>query len=316
MRWGIALVALGVAATAAADVRDDDKLEADKLFQEGRALLEQGKRTDACAKFDLSFRKDPRAVGTMLNLGLCAEEAGQIATAVRYYSEARDRAHDQSLAEHQEAAERKIALLAPRVPHLSITLPRNAPDAKVIVDQIVLAPDQLRDVQVDPGERSVVVTAPGKLPFEKKLTLAEGAHQSLAVPDLQGERTIEVRPSTRRLWGKILTASGVGLAGGGLALGFYGRSLYDRQFPNSDPSAPNASDPQHHCFTIDSVRHCDPTGASRITTARRVALAGTITGIAGLAVAATGAYLWWRSPATVTVDVTADHAVTGVTVAW
>jgi len=314
MRWGIALAAL--CATAHADVRDDDKLEADKLFQEGRTLLEAGKRADACAKFDLSFRKDPRAVGTMLNLGLCAEEAGQVATAVRYYSEARDRAHDQALAEHQEAAERKIALLAPRVPHLAITLPPNAPDAKVIVDAIVLSTDQLRDVQVDPGERSIVVTAAGKLPYEKKLTVAEGAHETIAVPELQGERTIEVRASTKRLWGKVLTASGIALAGGGVALGFYGRTLYDRQFPGNDPSAPNASDPQHHCFTIDSARHCDPTGAGHITTARRVALAGTLTGVAGVLVAATGAYLWWRSPATVTVDVTADHAVTGVAVYW
>ena len=48
MRWGIALVAL--CGIAAADVRDDDKLEADKLFQEGRRLLEAGKRTEACAK--------------------------------------------------------------------------------------------------------------------------------------------------------------------------------------------------------------------------------------------------------------------------
>jgi Tfp pilus assembly protein PilF len=127
VRWGICLVLVASVAAANPAVRDDDKLEADRPFAEGRALLDQGKRKEACEKFDLSIRKDPRAVGTMLNLGLCAEEAGQVATAVRYYTEARARARDQDLKEHQAAAENKLALLAPRVPHLAIVLPASAP---------------------------------------------------------------------------------------------------------------------------------------------------------------------------------------------
>jgi hypothetical protein len=317
MHRGIALTLVMLSATAAADVRDDDKLLADKLFQEGRELLDQGKRADACAKFDLSFRKDPRAVGTILNLGLCAEEAGQVATAVRYYGEARARAHDQGLTEHEQAADGKIALLAPRVPHLAIVLPAGTPPAtRVIVDQVVLAPDQLADIPVDPGERAIVVSAPDKLPFETKVTVAEGAHPRVVIPALQGARTVVVRPSTKRLWGKILVGSGVALVGGGIGLGLYGRSLYDRQFPNNDPSQPDAEDTNHHCFTVASVRHCDPAGASKLKTARRVSAAGTAVGIAGIVVSAAGAYLWWSSPATVSVDVSADRAAVTATAAW
>jgi len=314
MRWGIALVAL--CSIASADVREDDKLEADKLFQEGRRLLEDGKRTEACAKFDLSFRRDPRAVGTILNLGLCAEEAGQVATAVRYYGEARARAHDQSLTEHEAAADGKLALLAPRVPHLEIVLPPGAPqDTRVIVDQLVLAPDQLANLPVDPGERTIEVSAHDRLPYETKITVTEGAHARVNVPPLHGARTVEVRPSAKRMWGKILVGSGVGLVGVGIGLGVYGRSLYDAQFPGGDPSTPDSSD-AHHCFTIGTTRHCDPAGASKLHTARRVSATGTAAGIAGAAVAIAGAYLWWRSPATVSVDVTADHAAVAVTASW
>ena len=316
MRWGICLVL--VASTAAADpaVRDDDKLEADRLFAEGRALLDQGKRKEACDKFDLSIRKDPRAVGTILNLGLCAEEAGQVATAVRYYTEARARAKDQELHEHQQAAENKLALLAPRVPHLAIVLPPGAPpDARVIVDQLVLASDQLADVTVDPGERSIVVTAHDRLPYETKITVMEGEHRTLAIPTLRGARTVVVQPSSKRLWGKILVGSGVALAGVGAGLGFYGRSEYWNQFPQG-ASNEDVADAAHHCFTAMGTRHCDAVGASHVATARKLEQAGIITGVVGVVAAGVGAYLWITSPAEVTVEVDRDRAAVAITTRW
>lgn len=317
MRWGIALVAM--VGTAAADpaVRDDDRLEADRLFQEGRQLIEAGKRAEGCAKFDLSIRKDPRAVGTILNLGLCAEEAGQVATAVRYYTEARARAKDQDLEEHQAAAESKLALLAPRVPHLAIQLPAAAPpDTRVIVDTQVLAADQLADVPVDPGEHSITVTARDKLPYETRLTIQEAEHKSVTVPALQGARTLVVESSSKRLWGKIMVGSGVALAGAGIGLGLYARSLYWQQFPADSRDGKDAQDSQHHCFTFDGVRHCDALGASKINTARKVATVGTVVGIAGLVAAGVGTYLWWTAPRNVSVEVDRDHAAVAFTARW
>jgi hypothetical protein len=317
MRWGIALVAL--VGTAAADpaVRDDDKLEADKLFQEGRQLLVAGKRAEACAKFDLSIRKDPRAVGTILNLGLCAEEAGQVATAVRYYSEARARAKDQDLKEHQEAAENKLALLAPRVPHLAIQLPAGAPtDTRVIVDSQVLAIDELADVPVDPGDHAITVTARDKLPYETKVSVKEAEHKTLTVPALHGAHTVVVQSSGKRLWGKILVGSGVALTGAGIGLGLYGRSLYWQQFPDGSRDGKDAEDAQHHCFTFDGVRHCDALGASKINTARRVSTIGTIVGIAGVVAAGIGGYLWWTAPDSVSIEVAPDRAAVAFTARW
>jgi tetratricopeptide (TPR) repeat protein len=317
MRWGIALLALVGTAAADPTVRDDDKLEADRLFQEGRDLLTAGKRAEACAKFDLSIRKDPRAVGTILNLGLCAEEAGQVATAVRYYTEARARAKDQELVEHQQAAESKLALLAPRVPHLAIQLPAGAPlDTRVIVDSQVLAQDQLTDVPVDPGDHTITVTARDKLPYETKVSVTEAEHKTLTVPALQGARTLVVQSSSRRLWGKILVGSGVALGGAGVALGLYGRSLYWEQFPADSRDGKDAQDAQHHCFTYNDTRHCDPLGASKVGTARKVASAGTIVGIVGVLAAGVGGYLWWTAPDSVSIEVDHDRAAVAFTVRW
>jgi hypothetical protein len=300
-------VLLGVGtATAQPLPRAEDKAEADRLFEEGRALLEQGDRAEACKRFELSIRKDPRAVGTMLNLGLCHEEVGQVATAVRYYQEARDRAHDQALKEHQDAADRKLALLAPRVPHLAIALPPGAPDrTKILVDDdMVIALDAAGDVTLDPGPHAVVVTAPGKLPFEGKVTLEEGQHATLTVPPLQGAKTVVIREtgSRRALVGKILVASGGAALLGGIGLAYYGRSQYWDQFPDGAMSGVVAPDPDHDCWTAldnDSkiVRQCNQRGHDATASAARLSKIGIGTAIAGGLIAVGGAILWFTAPA-------------------
>jgi len=299
-------VLLGVRITSAQPLpRAEDKAEADRLFEEGRALLQRGDRAEACKRFDLSIRKDPRAVGTMLNIGLCREEVGQIATALRFYQEARDRAHDQSLHEHQEAAERKLAILAPRVPHLSIELPENLPPrTRILIDDLVIAVDSAGDVTVDPGSHAIVVTAPGKLPFEGKVEVTEGERARLVVPPLEGAKTVVIREqgSRRALWGKILVAGGAAALGGGIGLAYLARGQYWDQFPDGAESAVVAPDAQHDCWTElassgEIRRRCNARGEDATSSARRLSRIGVATAVAGGAIAVAGAVLWITAPA-------------------
>lgn len=305
--------------------RAEDKAEADRLFEEGRALLDQGDRAKACEKFDLSFRKDPRAVGTMLNLGLCREEVGQVASAVRYYQEARDRAHDQNLPEHQQAAERKIALLSPRVPHLTISLAAGTPPAvRVLVDDTVIAPDQLIDVTVDPGDHTFTVTAPGKLPYESKITVKESEHRKVDVPALEGAKTIVVREQTsrRRFFGKLGVGVGAGLLVGSLGLGAYARHLYWNQFPSGADRGEIVRDSSHDCWTVldngSVVRQCNEVGSQALDNARLVGHVSTGAAIAGGIGLIAGVILWATAPkdepSPVAFDITPQHATATVTV--
>ncbi len=310
-----------VARIAFADgVANTDKAEADRLFDQARDLMTSGDRVQACKLFELSLRKDPRAVGTMLNLGLCREEGGAIASATRYYAEARDRAHDQNLSEHQAAAERKLALLAPRVPHLKIVLPPNAPPAtRVIVDDLVLALDQLGDVPVDPGVRSLIITAPEKLPYETKITIGEAERQTLVVPELHGAKTVVVAASPRALYGKLTLAGGALIGATAIGLGLYGVHAYWSQFPAASRDGADAAEPAKNCFTYtDPVRltssaHCNPAGAAKLRTADRYATASTYLSVASLVIMGIGAYVWYTAPDRVVLDLAPDRA--GIAVA-
>jgi tetratricopeptide (TPR) repeat protein len=295
-------ILLGV---AHAQPRAEQKAEADRLFEEGRALLADGKRDEACDRFEQSFKKDPRAVGTMLNLGLCREEVGRIASAIRFYAEARDRARDQKLSEHEEAAQRKIALLAPRVPRLAIEPPpKPGPKLRVLLDDQLVPLDQLDDITVDPGSHTLVVTEIGKLPWETTLNVAESQRQTIRVPALEGIKTVVVREhaSPRALWGKIATASGAALAVAGLGLGLYARSYYWDQFPAAARDGkPVPRDTEHPCWTtLDSsgaiTRTCSQLGSERIDNARQLAQVSTAVTIGGGLVAVGGLVLWLTAP--------------------
>src|SRR5512143_4337650 len=115
-RWlaELALAALVVASlgtSAHAEPTPDPRIEkADRLFAEGKALLGSN-LLQACEKFDESLRENPAAIGTLLNVALCDEKLGRVASAVAKFSEARDRAKEQGLAEHVRAAEEHIAKL-------------------------------------------------------------------------------------------------------------------------------------------------------------------------------------------------------------
>jgi hypothetical protein len=322
-------IALGICATFAlaqaalaspAGPAATDKAEADRLFDQGRELLASGDRVQACKLFELSLRKDPRAVGTMLNLGLCREEGGAIASATRYYAEARDRAHDQKLAEHQAAAERKLAMLAPRVPHLKIVLPPNAPPTtRVIVDDLVLALDQLDDVPVDPGARSIVIAAPERLPYETRVTIEEAEHRTVVVPELRGVKTVVVATSPRALYAKLTMVGGVVTGATAIGLGLYGVHVYWSQFPAASRDGTDATEPGKNCFTYtDPVRltsqyHCNAAGASKLRTADRYATASTYLSVASVVVMGVGAYLWYSAPTHVVLDLAPEHA--GVAIA-
>src|SRR4051812_25694935 len=64
--------------------RAQNVAEAEQLFQEGRRLLDAGRVAEACNVLDASYKSDPN-ISTLMNLAMCRERNGQLATAWAQY---------------------------------------------------------------------------------------------------------------------------------------------------------------------------------------------------------------------------------------
>jgi hypothetical protein len=283
-----------------AEKRDPQIEKADQLFTEARALMSSN-LSEACKKFDQSLQYNPAAIGTLLNVALCDEKLGHVASAVVKFTEARDRAREQGLPEHLRAAEDHLAALEPQVPHLAIRLTQQLPETKVLVDDHVVAPGALGDIAIDPGEHVIVVSAPDRLPHRASLVIAPAERKAITIPALA--RSVTVTSSWRRI-GQIATITGGAAFGTSIGLAFYGLHLHNQQFPG-------------HCTHLHGgIDACDSTGQSNNERARTYGNVATVVGGVGLAVAAAGAVVWYLAPRSfqsadtpprVVLDVTGDH---------
>ena len=271
-----------LARQAGANPTNADIGRADRLFAEGKALLASD-LAQACEKFDESLRYNAAAIGTLLNVALCDEKLGRVASALAKFTEARSRAAEQGLPQHLRAAEEHIAALAPSVPHLVIKLTEVLPGIQILIDDRVVSAGTL-DIAVDPGERVIVVTAPSRLPFRSKLVVNRFEHRDVVVPPL--EASLVVRSSQRRI-GQISTAAGGVAIATGIGLGLYARNLHLSAFGH--PHVPGDG-------LCNDMNICESAGQARNERARTLGNVGTVVGLIGVATASVGAYLWYRSP--------------------
>ena len=163
---------------------EDNVARAERLFGEGRALLQASKWAEACAKFSESQTASP-SVGTLMNLGLCNEKQGRFGSAVRAYQEAITSAGSADAARVTTARER-VRVLEPKAPKLLVHVDASIPDLKVMSDA---APVPLesppKPFLVDPGNVLVSASAPGRKPFHTTVAATEGATVEVSIPALE-----------------------------------------------------------------------------------------------------------------------------------
>lgn len=280
MRSLAAAIVLVWVAQAAADPQHDDL--ASRLFDEGVALRDKDPK-GACEKFRASLDANPQPIGTILNVALCDERDGNIASAVRLYTEARDRAHEANLTtankatEAEQAAMERLAQLEHDVPHLSISLAEQLPEVRVLVDRRLIDAAALTNVAVDPGERVVEVSAPGRVTYRTTVTVVVRERKEVAVPALAKA------PSLRRNAGKIAVAGGGVAVATGLVLGLVATNRYHAQFG----PPPLCNEQTKECQSAEA--------SSNAESARTLGVVATAITIVGVAAVAGGGYLWWRS---------------------
>jgi hypothetical protein len=179
--FGIAVLMLFVCPVEAQlEDRAEDRATAEALFAAGREALRQGDYRSARDKFTESNHLDP-AVGTVLNLAICEEHLGLLASAWQRYQEV-----IQALARGDErlpVARARAAAIDARVPRLTIRLAPSAPaQTKVSRGAGALTSASFGTaLPLDPGKHEIVATAPGRSARRYDVVLAEGARKELVV---------------------------------------------------------------------------------------------------------------------------------------
>lgn len=176
-----ALALTALAPMAAAEPTPEDRALASVLFEEGRALMAEGKTAEACAKLETSQRLDPGG-GTLLNLALCHEALGRTATAFAELVEARGVARRDGRSDRETLAQEHLDAITPRLSYLVVRVPAAPPPGfKVTRDSSDLAQSAWGvRAPVDPGAHRVEATAPGYAPFARDVAIT-GEAQTIEV---------------------------------------------------------------------------------------------------------------------------------------
>ena len=157
---------------------------AQSLFEDGRRLMEAGDFTHACPKLAESQALDPSG-GTLLNLAVCHEKQGRLATAWSDFKEALSVARRDNRADRFEVAREHLASLEPRVPWLTIQVAGAQPEQQVLLDgAAVRSAAWGTPIAIDPGPHRLESSAAGHVTWTGPLEMAVAERKVMVIPEL------------------------------------------------------------------------------------------------------------------------------------
>lgn len=181
----VAAALFACASIASAEPTAEDKALSTELFKHGRQLLEDGKIAEACAKLEESQRLVP-ADGTLLNLAVCNEKLGKLATAYAAFNDARARARAANRLDRVKLADERIAAIEPRLSRLTVIVP-----VEVDIPRLRLYRDGSeigraawgRAMPVDPGTHVIEARADGRKTWTRNIDVGSSADQQTITLD-------------------------------------------------------------------------------------------------------------------------------------
>jgi hypothetical protein len=202
---------------------------AEGLFQEGIALLESGKTSEACAKFVESYGLEP-ANGTLQNVASCHEKEGKTATSWSEWSELAGKAARAGQKDREALARTRAAALSRELAKLHLQFPEASNVATIELDgQPLVTSAWHTPLPLDPGPHALVFKASGRKEATENVTIEPRVSATVDVPVLEPEVVAAESPPPavkveaalpvgdgRRTLGYAVGAVGVvGLAAGG-----------------------------------------------------------------------------------------------------
>ncbi len=161
---------------------------AEGLFRDGRELLERGEFAAACGKLDESYKLDP-ASGTLLNLALCHEREGKLATAWVEFQNALARVRREGSEERVTFARESIARIEPKVPRIRLAVAEGEGQPVMVeLDGTALGRAAWGgEMPVDPGVVHNRATAAGRRAYEAEISIEPGQILVAKIPALVPE---------------------------------------------------------------------------------------------------------------------------------
>ncbi len=172
-----------------------DKQLAQSLFDEARALVQKAEFTRACPMFAESQRLDPGG-GTLLNLGVCHEQEGKLATAWQELNQALSVSLRDGRKDREQIAREHLEAVGPRLPKVTLVPPGQVIEGlHVEIDGASLGPAALGvPLPLDPGVHRANAGAPGRTSWSWEGSLAEGERVEVPIPDLAHDVASPVPP--------------------------------------------------------------------------------------------------------------------------
>lgn len=188
---GVVLAALMFSAVMSAvewaAAQPTDAALADSLFQQARELMKEEKWAQACPKLAESQRLDPK-LGTLLNLAVCHEREGKIATAHSEFRSLQTLASREGQQKRADFAKERMAALGEKLSHLVIAVASPAGVTVSLDGKEMTAAAFGVPLALDPGKHEIVAKAAGKKPWTKTVEVPpEKSEIRVEVPELEDE---------------------------------------------------------------------------------------------------------------------------------
>ncbi|HRI65183.1 MAG TPA: hypothetical protein PK156_13130 [Polyangium sp.] len=195
---------------------------AEALFKEGKKLLAEHRVAEACRKFESSYRIDP-APGALLNLALCHEQEGKMATAWGEFNESLQIAKKTNRPDRAKIAKEHISAIEPLLSRFVVVVPEDAKKIGIVVemDGVPLEEGAWGSaIPIDAGEHKAIVRASKHKTWEKQVTVEHSKVATVVVPRL--ERLPDpVPPDPGGKWKKPVGFASLGAAAVMFGVGGY-----------------------------------------------------------------------------------------------
>jgi hypothetical protein len=176
-----------------------DRAVAEELFRQGQSLMQAQRFAEACPKLAESQRLDP-GTGTLLNLGVCHEREGKLASAWAEYNDVLTLAQRDGREDRVAYAKERIAAVEPRLSRLKIELSPGSDVSTLEVKldgNVVGRPTLGVAIPVDPGTHRVAASASGKRAWETSIDIPTGPVEIVvALPALTDAPAEPLAPAT------------------------------------------------------------------------------------------------------------------------